>query len=429
MVNSLSDKSHEKLRNLAKTLVAAFAYDNFDMDFKSWMPVVDKSGQTLKHATSALAFPLHHDVTPDDLKCSAELWRSDPMNPRIPVSERRPQHIWIDCLLPPDSNPLPGPSRKLHVIAWHFRHALVTFCEPFHHFRSELGMPEEVNQIPVEKTTYIPCRSMDINQSTNDGQGQIIHNVMGQANLGDPTDYPGVEDICEMVTLFHGDLRTGKLIEGIKYSCCIESKEIRQLQMVVFVMGLFHLQVACADALWRMFIEPKEVCNDDNSLYQQACKIHPHDLGRIGSGPGFRIMHDLAHQCAYARMLDCWHVDAKKHNSLHTLLKEFATSKPTWEQLEDISLSLAETYIDQPNSKDQDFCNNTLILGWLIQYIELTHAMKFGDIGRVENTFLHWVFVFKCVGKHKYATHLIKVMNDMKYTFPECLRYVAIPPA
>ena len=314
------------------------------------------------------------------------------------------------------------------MIAWHFRNALVNFCEPFHHFRSELGMPEEVNQIPVEKTTYIPCWSMDINQSTNDGQGQIIHNVMGQANLGDPTDYPGVEDICEMVTLFHGDLRTGELIEGIKYSCCIESKEIWRLQMVVFVMGLFHLQMACADALWRMFIEPKEVRKDDNSLYQQACKIRPHDSGRIGSGPGFRIMHDLAHQCAYARMLDCWRADTKKRNSLHTSLKEFATSKPTWEQLEDTSLLLAETYIDQPNLKDQDFCNNTLILGRLIQYIELTHAMKFGDIGCVENTFLHWVFVFKCVGKHKYATHLIKVMNDMKYTFPERLRYVAISP-
>lgn len=104
MINSLSDKSHEKLHNLAKTLLAAFAYDNFDMDFKLWMPIVDKLGLTLKHATSALAFPLRHGVTPDDLKCSAELWRSDPMNPRIPVSERRPQRIWIDCLPPPDTN-------------------------------------------------------------------------------------------------------------------------------------------------------------------------------------------------------------------------------------------------------------------------------------------------------------------------------------
>ena len=100
---------------------------------------------------------------------------------------------------------------------------------------------------------------MDINQSTNDGQGQIIENVFGQANVGNPTDYPAVEDIRPFVSLFHGDLRTGELIEGIKFSCSIELKEVRRLQIVVFVMGLFHLQMACADALWRMFIEPKEV--------------------------------------------------------------------------------------------------------------------------------------------------------------------------
>lgn len=44
--------------------------------------------------------------------------------------------------------------------------------------------------------------------------------------------------------------------------------------------------------------------------------------------------------------------------------------------------------------------------------------MKHGDIGHVEATFLHWVFVFKSVGKHKYAAALVKVMNDLKYTYP-----------
>ncbi|KAF9488890.1 hypothetical protein BDN71DRAFT_1533419, partial [Pleurotus eryngii] len=80
MVSLLSSKSYRKLRLLAKTLLAALAYDNFDMDFKSSQPTVGKPEVTLKHTTSVLALPLLH-VVADDLKCSAELWASDPMNP------------------------------------------------------------------------------------------------------------------------------------------------------------------------------------------------------------------------------------------------------------------------------------------------------------------------------------------------------------
>jgi len=80
MINSLSQKAHEKLKSVSKSLLASFVYDNFDMDFKSWMPTVEKPGSTMTHATSAFAFPLAHGVIPEDLKCSGELWATDPNN-------------------------------------------------------------------------------------------------------------------------------------------------------------------------------------------------------------------------------------------------------------------------------------------------------------------------------------------------------------
>ncbi|KAI0074534.1 hypothetical protein K474DRAFT_1601281, partial [Panus rudis PR-1116 ss-1] len=81
MVDSLSSNASAQLRELMKTCTAAFAYDNFDMDFKSYSPTVDKPGITLLHGTSALAFPLNHGITEADLKCSKELWETDPLNP------------------------------------------------------------------------------------------------------------------------------------------------------------------------------------------------------------------------------------------------------------------------------------------------------------------------------------------------------------
>ncbi|KAI0717551.1 hypothetical protein C8T65DRAFT_804900 [Cerioporus squamosus] len=259
---------------------------------------------------------------------------------------------------------------------------------------------------------------MDINQSTHDGQAQIIESLLAQANLGDPSDFPGVHDLDDQVLLFHGDLGTGERIQGIRESRSIEQNGSRRLQYVVFVLGLFHLQMACADAIWRMYIEPKELRTDPNGLYQHMCKIRPHDSGRIGSKPGFRLIHDLVHQCAAGRMLDVWRVEASKRNAAHSSLEKFAASQPSWEDVEALSLDLVSTYVDKPAAKDEDFRNSSLILARLLLYVELCHAMKHGDIGRVERTFLPWVFVFKKVGKHKYATELVRIMNLLNHVYP-----------
>src|ERR1700690_3658929 len=120
MVTVLSQKSCHKLRELAKTKLSGYAYDNFDMDFKSSLPTVEKPGSTLRHATSALTFPLNHGVVPDNLKCSAELWQNDPFNLRIPESVRRPKRTWMDCLPPLQPGSTNGPTREVRTIAWHF---------------------------------------------------------------------------------------------------------------------------------------------------------------------------------------------------------------------------------------------------------------------------------------------------------------------
>jgi len=306
-------------------------------------------------------------------------------------------------------------------LAWHFQYALVTFSALFNSMRANLGTPETVFQIPIMKTIQVPCRAMDINQSTNDGQAQILENILAQANLGDPTDTPGVVDIREHVILIHGDLATAERLEGIRASHAIESNPVRRLQYPIFVMGLFHYQMACADAIWRMFIEPKASRNGANSLYQQACSVRPYDSGRIGSKPGFRLMHDLVHQCASARMLDCWRVELARRDATIQSLSDFAAQKPSWDAIVDLLYCLATKYLDSSDAADVEAQNNSLILGRLVRYVELCHAMKHGDIGRVEQSFMHWVFVFKSVGKHKYATHIIKLVNDMHYVYPDRL--------
>ena len=415
MINSMSNVANEEVRKLAKTKLFALAYDNFDMDFKSWSSTIEKPGDTLKHATSALIFPLEHGVVPEDLKHCASLWSTSPLNREIPDNEKRNCTSWKPLLAPIDAD---RAQRRQRILAWHFRNALITHSGPFERFQKELGQPDTVLQIPVKKTTHIPCRAMDIDQSTIDGQAEILENLFAQANIGDPNDTPGVEDISEYVVLVHGDLGTGERLYGSQGSRSIERTPVRGLRNPMYVFGLFHLQMAAADAIWRMFIKPKSQRMEPNGLYQQVCKVRPHDSGRIGSKPGFRLMHDLILQCASARILDVWRVAVDK--SSHQSLESYAHSA-LWSDIVKLSSSLVSGYLDQPYSGDQEFRNNTLILGRLLDYVELTHAMKHGDIGRVEATFMRWVFIFKSVGKHKYASQLVKTMNDLRFVYPERL--------
>jgi hypothetical protein len=277
MITSLSNKSTKKIQLLAQTLTASFAYDNFDMEFKTHNPVVEKHGDSLKHTTSVIIFPLI-GTSPQDFTCSEELWSTDPINPEVHNNQKRPLRGFESILPIPDRS---SPSLHIRIQAWHFRHALVSLCEPFDVYQKILGDPETIIQIPVIKTKYVPCRAMDINQSMADGQCEILENLCRQGHIGDTSDTPDVRDISHYVQLVHGDLCTRELIEVGKRSRCIKVKAVRHLQYAIFIMGLFHYLMACGDVVWRMFFESKMARKGPNLLYSQACAIRPLGSGQI----------------------------------------------------------------------------------------------------------------------------------------------------
>ncbi|KIL54447.1 hypothetical protein M378DRAFT_40352, partial [Amanita muscaria Koide BX008] len=57
MVRSLSINSRQKMVELGRTMCAAYAYDNFDVNLKPNIPLIEKTTENLKHLTSGLIFP------------------------------------------------------------------------------------------------------------------------------------------------------------------------------------------------------------------------------------------------------------------------------------------------------------------------------------------------------------------------------------
>ena len=134
-------------------------------------------------------------------------------------------------------------------------------------------------------------------------------------------------------------------------------------------------------------------------------------------------MHDTIHHDIWASMLDCWWLEAKVQDSNWASLEDFARLKPSWYLIVEMSESIVEKHVaTTPVSKarnktgkerDKIFENQTLCNCDELLYLELSHAMNAGDIGRVEATFLSWIYMFKATGKHKYSSQMLQFMIKM----------------
>ena len=157
---------------------------------------------------------------------------------------------------------------------------------------------------------------MEFSNSTVAGNISTINNLMidqgGVGNPDDPEIQYEVVDGTLYIVLYHGDLGTGDQILAIQLCQSAKVTPWQRFQFVVFVLGLFHVKMACADAMWCLFIKPKEAHEDETSLLQDVAKLCPQETRIVMSNPGFCCMHQIILHTGISWHLDCWKVEARK---------------------------------------------------------------------------------------------------------------------
>ena len=394
-------------------------------------------------ATSATLVPLYGVHNADVLRCSAQLWARDFRNPSptlLPLLSETRQMILLHKMHTYTKQPQSGTlSPQQEAFAWHIRDVLVRHGQYFGHFLPKLGEPSSVHKIPVHKTDQIPCRAMNIKQSSIDGNIEVMEELLRQGGLGDIND-AGFDashevDMSEHVILVHGDLLTKERLDSVRESRSIEETPKNRFQYLVFLPGLFHYKMACADALFRTYLQPKEGRDDENSMFQHIGILRPDETGKMVSKPGFRRMHEAVHHDLWASMLDCWRLAAQSQNPAWTTLELFSKASPSWDLIVQMSRIIVRTFVANSNGldkarsksateRDKRFENQTLRNRDELLYVDLCHSMNAGDIGRVEASFLPWIYIFKATGKHKYATHMTKFLVNLNYNYPATLQDV-----
>ncbi|RDX48735.1 hypothetical protein OH76DRAFT_1351984 [Lentinus brumalis] len=273
---------------------------------------------------------------------------------------------------------------------------------------------------------------MDINQSSALGNAEALAALFKQGGVGDPGDSrTPVTDVGDHVILVHGDLATCERVQSVQDSRRVEKTPFRRLQPVVFCMGLFHLKMACADAIWKVFIQPADAREDETSLMAYVAEIRPKETGKIASKPGFRRMHEVIRHIGIASRLDCWRAELAKRQVAS--LEDWAASKPSWDEVEAVATRLVNTYVADANHhklrsapaavRDEQWENTLLREQYFLLYEELTQTMNAGDIGGVERCFMPWVWIFRGCGKHKYAAQMVRFLHNLYNVYPAALRH------
>ena len=436
-VGNLSKVSGNEIRKLGRTLLTLYAYDNLNVDLKHLVPTLENPLNTLVHLTTGSMLPVIHDVSLDDLNCSDFLWKRYKHN--FHALPQDIQNIPLEKLL--DIHPertTTGPSRKKRFNAWKYLYDLVEFGPSyFRKFRINVSDPEVVDAIPLVKTSQTPLRTLDISPSSPGTNASALEMFFLQSGVGDPNRTVGAKDPQNRVILVSGDLLTIQHLCSLRETRAEESTPWGRAQFMVLVMGLFHLKMACADAMWRIFIHNKAKEMGPNDLITHISQIRPKETRKIETKPGFRRMHECIQHVGIVSRLEVWRLTAKDRFQGVTTLTEFANLAPKWDVLQEMATQIASRNptpakfsrmrAQKPGERDQQLENMMLREEYFLLYEEISHGLNHGDIGRVEMCFMPWIFIFAGCGKHKYAAEMKRYLEDI--TSPNVMRIRPYKPA
>ena len=217
-----------------------------------------------------------------------------------------------------------------------------------------------------------------------DGNWEVFKSLLEQLAVPD-------EWLEDEIILIHGDLATKEKIDGLRKMCTIKKSAKNHLRFAFIIPGLFHLKIAVTDAFWRTHVQPTGGRDDQNRFYEYVHYLHPNETIKFLGTPGFCHLHDTIHHTTWIDVLNYWRIEVNGHGFNSCVV--FADSKPSWASTIELSEGMVKRYLpgkdfdeqrEEPKTKhDMVFKNMALHKQYGLLYLELSHAMNYGDIGHI----------------------------------------------
>ena len=409
MVKSVRLEHQNKLRLQGASWLTSGAWDNLDFHLDVGT-MTQANRATFESITTGLIFQLEHGVTREDLqRPNVTPPSGDFPTRRMPNRHNTPAPTIKDAI----------PSRDIRErvhdgMLWVISSILARKCAPA--LESEFGDIPSTLHIPIKKTTHHPVFAVHEKSSSNDGNIKVIRSLMEQIGVD--------EDVVRhVVMIVHGDLGVLERVKSILESRTIERTDFESMEYLETVPGLFHVLMACADAIWRTYLEPTDLRDEPQGVYQQFVKLNPTQTPKLKTNAPFRMLHDGIDHILSARILECARVALGLASVTELVASEF-TRADIGRLALDIYARFVEGGATSQDDEDDGFGNDTakdraasnkrLFNRDALLYRVLALSIRFGAIGLVEDTLSVWIPIFKSTRKHKYTAHMLEFLTRLR---------------
>ncbi|KAG1724660.1 hypothetical protein EDB19DRAFT_1644419 [Suillus lakei] len=280
--------------------------------------------------------------------------------------------------------------------------------------------PQPVHLLPSGPKNIVKqyiLHTVDIEEASYEGNDKVMAEWFRQ--LGMDSEDAKRHIGTGKVILWIGDQMTVERLRGLYKYRHEDFNAFDRMDYLIPVFGWFHLQMAFANSLHKQYIGTSA---STGSLQQAFNLLQRKGLHKSETkGPFWHHLHEALHHISEAHIQASWLAVGGVKS-----LSELKSKSPTE------ILTLATTLVDEHASrraiaklnhldeKDRD----AVLTQWtmfnvdILSYIELTTAMKMGDIRRMEDLLPTLLFRFAGGRNSKYTIEILELLQGLKQEWP-----------
>ncbi|GJJ69365.1 hypothetical protein EMPS_01711 [Entomortierella parvispora] len=269
-------------------------------------------------------------------------------------------------------------------------------------------IPEPVkNKLKVERTKAYPLPSMHIDQSTVEGNRDILDKIMKVLQLSPETFF----DQTRLVVA--GDQLTLARIRSVARLRWDEDLAYYRVEWAIPVLQLFHLQMVLASTIlkthWGTRTTPGSLSSFVAALEKK--RISP-------DKSSFHDLDEFLRHVFDAIVLLIWEIKLKSEEELSSKSSGQMphSSMDVMDKVDGI-IGQYLTATGLGGMANQQSVNAALFIRDMLFYIELGSAIKAGDIGRILEMIRWLTLTFQAGGNRNYANELLRLHCGLFYSW------------
>jgi hypothetical protein len=282
-----------------------------------------------------------------------------------------------------------------------------------------------VNQLPSGRDNialnYL-LGTVNIPEASYEDNDRLIEEFFRQIGWGPVSEQMKVA--MKKVVAWIGDQLTVDRLRGLFKFRAEDENSFERMDYSVLLFGWLHLQMAYANSFHKQY----SGTSSGRGLRQAFELLERKGLAKAQTkGPFYHDLNEALHIVAEAHIREDWlqvsgaeslsKLREKTPEQLRTLAEEIFRDHASSEAMDDMDRKPEEHRDEQKRQ----------VIQWnrdILQYIVLDRAVRYGDVGLMEDMLPHLLFRFMGGGNSKYAIEIMELLQGLHREWPPEIKSV-----